>query len=84
MPRPKAHFCVLVKDHVTEKQLKVELVDLPFADGRRFRLRVNGKWAAKVPVASKTMVLKQVQRGSRFRTSARLRFQSSDVRYVSR
>lgn len=42
MPRPKAHFSVLVTDHVTEKQLKVESVDLPFADGRRFRLRV--KW----------------------------------------
>ncbi|MGI9114529.1 MAG: hypothetical protein DLM52_01110 [Chthoniobacterales bacterium] len=61
MPRPKAHFSLLVKDHLTQKQLKVELVDLPFADGRRFRVRVNGKWAAKVPVASKTMVLKQVR-----------------------
>jgi len=39
----------------------VELIDLPFSDGRRFRLRVNGQWANKVPVASKSLVLQQVR-----------------------
>ena len=61
MPRPKAHFSVVVTDHATQKRMKVELVDLPFSDGKRFRLRVNGRWAEKVPVGSKTIVLQQVR-----------------------
>jgi hypothetical protein len=39
----------------------VELVDLPFSENRRFRLRVNGQWARKLPVASKSVVLHQVR-----------------------
>ncbi len=54
MPRPKAHCSVLLKNHETGEQLKLELIDLPFASTRTFRLRVNGRWARKVPVASKT------------------------------
>ena len=61
MPRPKARYSLVVKDHVTRKQLKVELIELPFTENRRFRLRVNGQWARKVPVASKSMVLQQVR-----------------------
>jgi len=61
MPRPKAHYSLVVKNHATGSELKVELVDLPFIDGRRFRLRVNGQWARKVPVGSKTVVLRQVR-----------------------
>ncbi len=61
MSRPKAHDSLVVKDHGTGKQLKVELIDLPFAELRRFRVRVNGQWAAKVPVASKSLVLRQVR-----------------------
>ena len=61
MPRPKAHYSMFVKNHLTGNYLKVELIDLPFADGRRFRVRVNGQWAAKLPVASKTIVAKQVR-----------------------
>jgi hypothetical protein len=41
--------------------LPVELIDLPFASGRSFRLRVNGKWARKLPVGSKTRVLQQLR-----------------------
>jgi hypothetical protein len=41
--------------------LKVELIDLPFANDRQFRVRVNGQWARKVPVASKTIVTKRVR-----------------------
>ncbi len=52
---------MVVTDHQTEKRLKVEMVQLPFAGQRQFRLRVNGKWASKVPVASKTMVLQRVR-----------------------
>jgi hypothetical protein len=62
MPRPKAHYSLLVKNHSTGKQLKVELIDFAFSEQvRRFRLRVNGRWARKVPVASETVVLKQVR-----------------------
>jgi hypothetical protein len=61
MPRPKAHYSMLVKNHVTGNRLKVELIDLPFLEGRRFRVRVNGQWALKVPVASKTIVAKQLR-----------------------
>ena len=61
MPRPKPHYTLLVKDHESGKQLKVELVDLPSSQRRQFRLRVNGIWAKKLPVASKTVVLRQLR-----------------------
>ncbi len=61
MPRPKAHYSLVVKDHVSGKQLKVELIDLPFSEARRFRVRVNGQWARKVPVASKSLVVREVR-----------------------
>ena len=61
MPRPKARYSMVVKNHLTGAMLKVELVDLPFLEGRRFRVRVNGQWARKLPVASKTVVAKQVR-----------------------
>jgi len=61
MPRPKALYSLVVKNHETGKQLKVELVELPFFNSQRFRLRVNGQWARKVPVASKTVVTKQLR-----------------------
>jgi hypothetical protein len=61
MSRPKAHYTLVVKHHVNGKQLKVELIDLPFSEIRRFRVRVNGQWARKVPVASKSLVLRQVR-----------------------
>ena len=61
MPRPKMHYSLIAKDHVTGNELKVELIDLPFSDGRRFRVRVNGQRARKVPVASKSLVLREVR-----------------------
>ena len=61
MPRPKAHYSMHVKNHLTGDRLKVELIDLPFSENRRFRVRVNGQWATKLPVASKTVVAKQVR-----------------------
>ncbi|MBA2622346.1 MAG: hypothetical protein H0U88_01815 [Chthoniobacterales bacterium] len=62
MPRPKAQYSLVVKNHFSGKQLKVEMIDLPYmGEMRRFRLRVNGQWARRVPVASKTMVLRQVR-----------------------
>jgi hypothetical protein len=61
MPRPKPHYRVIVSNLETKERLRVELVDLPFASGRSFRLRVNGKWAGKVPLGSKTTVLRQLR-----------------------
>jgi hypothetical protein len=62
MPRPKAHYSVVLKNHETGEQLKLEMMDLPFtATARRFRVRVNGRWAQKLPVASKTTVLRQLR-----------------------
>jgi hypothetical protein len=52
---------MIVKNHLTGDRLKVELVDLPFSTSHRFRLRVNGQWARKLPVASKTIVTKHVR-----------------------
>jgi hypothetical protein len=37
------------------------LIDLPFPAERQFRVPVNRQWALKVPVASKTIVAKQVR-----------------------
>lgn len=61
MSRPKARYSMLLKNHETGARLKVELVDLAFTDRRRFRVRVNGPWARKVPVASKTVVAKELR-----------------------
>jgi len=61
MARPKAHYSMVLKNHQTGDRLKVELIDLPFLESRRFRVRVNGQWARKLPVASKTIVTKQVR-----------------------
>ena len=61
MPRPKSHYSVVVKNHETGERLNLELVDLPFVSGRTFRLRVNGQWARKLPVASKTTVVRQLR-----------------------
>jgi hypothetical protein len=47
-------------NHQTGQQLKLELIDLPFP-ARSYRLRVNGQWAKKLPVASKTAVMRQLR-----------------------
>jgi hypothetical protein len=61
MSRPKAHYSMVLKNHLTGDRLKVELMDLPFTEGRRSRVRVNDRGARKLPVASKTVVTKQVR-----------------------
>jgi hypothetical protein len=62
MPRPKPHYRLVVTNLETGVQLRIELFDLPFATGRSFRVRVNGKWARRMPVGSKTRVLQQLRR----------------------
>ena len=60
MPRPKAHYSLSLKNHQTGEWLKLELIDLPFATSKSFRLRFNGHWARKLPVG-KTVVLRQLR-----------------------
>jgi hypothetical protein len=52
MPRPKTHYSLALKNHQTGERLKLDLVDLPFASSKSFRIRINGRWAKKLPVAS--------------------------------
>jgi hypothetical protein len=47
-------------NHQTGQKLKLEMIDLPFAS-RSYRLKVNGQWAKKMPVASKTAVMQQLR-----------------------
>ena len=61
MSRPEAHYTLSLINHQTGERLKLELVDLPFPGARSFRLRVNGRWARKVPVGSKTTVLRELR-----------------------
>jgi hypothetical protein len=58
---PDPHYTVVLINHETRDQLKIELIDLPFPGARSYRIRVNGQWALKVPLASKTMVTKQLR-----------------------
>jgi hypothetical protein len=61
MPCPDAHYTLELINHETGDRLKIELIDLPFPGARSYRVRVNGEWARKVPLASKTMVTKQLR-----------------------
>ena len=54
------HYTLSLIDHQTGQQLKIELVDLPFP-ARSYRLRINGEWARKIPVASKTAVMRELR-----------------------
>jgi hypothetical protein len=55
------HYTLLLRNHQTGDRLQVELFDLPFPGTRSYRVRANGEWARKVPVASKTIVAKQLR-----------------------
>ena len=57
----KSRYSVTVKDHRTGERMKVELVDILWVPNR-FEIRVNGKWAKKVPVASLSTVLALVRK----------------------
>ena len=60
MLKPDAHYTVSLINHQTGQELKLELIDLPFP-ARSYRLRVNGQWAKKLPVATKTAVMRQLR-----------------------
>jgi hypothetical protein len=60
-PPPNPHYTLEIRNHETGERLKIELIDLPFPGARSYRIRVNGEWARKVPMANKTIVTKQVR-----------------------
>ena len=41
MPPSVPHYTLLLINHETGEQLKIELVDLPFPGARSYRIRVN-------------------------------------------
>jgi hypothetical protein len=57
---PEPHYTLSLVNHKTGNTLKVEMIDLPFPS-RSYRLKVNGQWAKKMPVASKTAVMQQLR-----------------------
>jgi hypothetical protein len=59
-PDDDLHYTLTLVNHRTGQQLKIEMRDLPFPC-RRYNLKVNGEWAKKVPVASKTAVMQQLR-----------------------
>ena len=61
MSNPDPHYTLLLSNHQSGDRLKIELFDLPFPGARSYRVRVNGEWARKLPLASKTMVAKQLR-----------------------
>jgi hypothetical protein len=61
MPPPDdVHYTLSLLNHQTGHRLKIEMIDLPFPC-RSYRLKVNGQWAKKLPVASKTAVMQQLR-----------------------
>jgi hypothetical protein len=61
MSQSDVHYTLSLINHQTGHQLKLELIDLPFP-ARSYRVRVNGEWAKKLPVASKTAMMRQLRR----------------------
>jgi hypothetical protein len=61
MPNLDPHYTLLLSNHQSGDRLKIELFDLPFPGARSYRVRVNGEWARKLPLASKTMVAKRLR-----------------------
>jgi len=41
MPCPDMHYTLLLMNHQTGEQLKIELIDLPFPGARSYRIRVH-------------------------------------------
>ena len=68
MARAKARFRLSVKDRQTGQSLKIELIEAPHespfppnASLRRYRVRVNGRAATKVPEATLTEVFNRLR-----------------------
>jgi len=63
LPTARARFRISIKDHHTGDGLKVELVDAPGLWGeRRYTIRLNGRPATKVKVATLSEVFHRLRR----------------------
>ncbi len=63
MARSPVRFRVSIKDQKSGRALKVELIDAPGMWGeRRYQIRVNGKAAEKIKVATLTEVFDRLRR----------------------
>jgi len=59
-PADDVHYTLSLVNHETGQRLKLELTDLPFPC-RRYRLRINGEWAKKLPEATKSEVMRKLR-----------------------
>jgi hypothetical protein len=57
----QGHYTLSLVNHQTGQRLKLELIDLPFPS-RSYRIKINGQWAKKLPVASKSEVMRQLRK----------------------
>ncbi|MEO5959239.1 MAG: hypothetical protein ABIR80_08990, partial [Opitutaceae bacterium] len=63
MARTPARFRVSIKDNMAKRSLKIELVDASGLWGeRRYRIRVDGRDAIRVPVATLSEVFDRLRR----------------------
>ena len=63
MPTARARFRISIKDQQNGETLKVELIDAPGLWGeRRYRIRLNGRPAHKVPEATLSEVFSRLRR----------------------
>jgi hypothetical protein len=60
MPSPDVHYTFSLINHQTGQRLELEMLDLPFPS-RSYQIRVNGQRAKKIPVASKTAVMRELR-----------------------
>jgi hypothetical protein len=63
VPKTLARFRVSIKDHKSGDRLKVELIEAPGAwSERRYRIRINGRNATKIPEGTLTEVFDRLRR----------------------
>lgn len=63
MPQSLARFRVSIKDHRSGDRLKLELIEaLGISSERRYRIRINGRNAAKLPEGTLTEVFDRLRR----------------------
>lgn len=59
-PDDDVHYTLILLNHRTGTNLKIEMIDLPFPC-RRYNLKVNGERAQKMPDATKSEVMRKLR-----------------------
>jgi hypothetical protein len=63
MPRVNARFRISIKDKVTGRAVKIELIDAPGMWGeRRYKIRVDGREATRVKEATLSEIFDRLRR----------------------